>query len=419
MLLQFIFKNYRSFKEEVILDLTATKISEYNERVVEIGNERLLTTTAIFGANASGKSNVQEAFRYMHNYVIDSFEFGGEAKERKSKFMKPTPFLFDENSRNEESTFEVYFIGDESVKYKTYNYGFSIDSKGVKEEWLNTKAKTSRGNFKPIFYRNRDNEEMDLSGIPSKYHENLLISLHDESLLVSLGSKLKVNILTYIRDWFMNNEIANFGDPLENFVMSNYMPKGFADDENIRNDVLRYFSTFDNSIVDFKVEELKDDADEVHYKITSYHKGKDNKLHGIPLREESAGTLKMLAMYDYIKDTLNRGGVFFVDELNARLHPLLVRNLLITFLNKEINKKNAQIIFTSHDPWTLSNDLLRRDEIWFVEKDKDGCSSLFSLADFEDEDGSKIRKDENYMKNYLLGKYGAIPELKEIKVMEE
>ena len=120
MLLQFIFKNFRSFKEEVILDLTATKISEYNDRVVEIGNERLLTTTAIFGANASGKSNIQEAFRYMHNYVINSFDFGGETKEKKSSFMKPTPFLFDENSKGKESTFEVYFIGDESVKFNGF-----------------------------------------------------------------------------------------------------------------------------------------------------------------------------------------------------------------------------------------------------------------------------------------------------------
>lgn len=419
MLLQFIFKNFRSFKEEVILDLTATKISEYNDRVVEIGNERLLTTTAIFGANASGKSNIQEAFRYMHNYVINSFDFGGETKEKKSSFMKPTPFLFDENSKGKESTFEVYFIGDESVKFKTFNYGFSIDDKGVKEEWLNSRAKTSRDDFKTIFYRNRETKEKDLCGISKKYHENLLISLHDEALLVSLGSKLKVNILSYIRDWFLNNEVANFGDPLENFVLSRCMPNGFAEDENIRNDVLKYFSSFDDSIVKFKVEEIKDDSDKIHYNITSYHTGTDGKLYGIPLREESAGTLKMLAMYDYIKDTLNNGGVFFVDELNARLHPLLVRNLLITFLNKEINKNNAQIIFTSHDPWTLENDLLRRDEIWFVEKDKFGCSSLYSLADFEDEDGMKIRKDENYMKNYLLGKYGAIPELKQIKVMEE
>ena len=109
----------------------------------------------------------------------------------------------------------------------------------------------------------------------------------------------------------------------------------------------------------------------------------------------------------------------FVDELNSRLHPLLVRNFLIIFLDPSINKKHAQIIFTTHDSWTLSNNLLRRDEVWFTEKDNDGISSLYSLADIVDEDGQKIRKDENYEKNYLLGKYGAIPKLKSLKEVKD
>ena len=110
--------------------------------------------------------------------------------------------------------------------------------------------------------------------------------------------------------------------------------------------------------------------------------------------------------------------VFFIDELNARLHPLLVRNFLLTFLNPAINTNHAQLIFTTHDTWQLSNQLLRRDEIWFVEKDDRGVSNLYSLADFVDEDGSRIRKDESYEKNYLIGKYGAIPVLKTLEVFK-
>ena len=113
-----------------------------------------------------------------------------------------------------------------------------------------------------------------------------------------------------------------------------------------------------------------------------------------------------------MKNTMRHGGVLVIDELNARLHPLLVRSFLLTFLDPNINKNHAQLIFTTHDAWQLSNDLLRRDEIWFTEKDGDGASTLYSLADFQDEDGDKIRKDENFEKNYLLGKYGAIPTLK-------
>ena len=120
----------------------------------------------------------------------------------------------------------------------------------------------------------------------------------------------------------------------------------------------------------------------------------------------------MFALYPALQDTLESGGVFFVDELNARLHPLLVRGFLITFLNPETNPNHAQLVFSSDDSWQLSNNLLRRDEIWFTEKEQSGVSTLYSLADFVDEDGSKIRKDESYEKNYLLGKYGAIPTLK-------
>ena len=156
------------------------------------------------------------------------------------------------------------------------------------------------------------------------------------------------------------------------------------------------------------------------YRISSLHKkiGSDETAQ-IPLSEESSGTLKMFSLYPDLQETLNTGSVFFIDELNARLHPLLVRNFILTFLNPEINTNHAQLIFTTHDTWQLSNQLFRRDEIWFTEKDKNGLSALYSLADFADDDGLKIRKDENYEKNYLVGKYGAIPALKNFDIFRE
>lgn len=127
----------------------------------------------------------------------------------------------------------------------------------------------------------------------------------------------------------------------------------------------------------------------------------------------------MFALYSELQEVISRGSVLFIDELNARLHPLLVRNFIMIFLNNETNFNHAQLIFTTHDTWQLSSQLLRRDEIWFTEKDKQGISTLYSLADFIDEDGSRIRKDESYEKNYLLGKYGAIPMLKTIDLLRE
>ncbi|MBR2902465.1 MAG: AAA family ATPase [Clostridia bacterium] len=422
MLLQFNFKNFKSFRDDTTLDLSATKISEFDNHVISIANERVLPVAAIFGANASGKSNVQEAFRYMSMYVINSLDYGDESdsKKKKSKFYRPTPFLFDVDSKNAASSFEVYFVDSEEKGAKTYNYGFSIGSTGVCEEWLNCKSKSARGNYKRIFYR-RGNE-YDFSGLPTKSQENLRIALERETLIVSLGAKLKIAKLKFIRDWFVNNDFADFGRPIENFFLSQLIPDGFADDEKVRQKVVDYFATFDSSIIGFNVEVLKlnNDGEDERIKIDAIHKMIDSEqTTSIPLQHESAGTLKMFAMYPMLEDVLSSGGVLFIDELNARLHPLLVRTFIITFLNPEINTKHAQLIFTSHDLWQLNGNVLRRDEIWFTEKDFDGVSILYSLADFVDEDGVKIRKDENYEKNYLLGKYGAIPSLRNLDMFKE
>ena len=419
MLIQFRFKNFKSFRDDTILDLSATKITEHSDRVISAGYDKLLPTAAIFGANASGKSNVIEAFRYMMTYVIESFSYGGDPNDRKTKNkkLKYTPFLFDSTSRDAESSFEVYFMDNEERGHKSYNYGFTLNQDGVIEEWLNSKAKTAR-EYKQVFYRNRD--ELDLSGLPAKSQELIRISLNKEALIVSLGAKLKVAKLKSIRDWFYNTNFANFGNPYENVFLSSLIPEGFGENKSVQDKVVAYFSSFDPSIIGFHVEVMKgEDEDLRHVKIDAIHHMADGGTASIPLEEESDGTLKMFALYPVLQDTLENGGVLFVDELNARLHPLLVRSFLITFLNPEINPKHAQLVFTTHDSWQLSNNLLRRDEIWFTEKDDSGVSALYSLADFVDEDGIKIRKDESYEKNYLLGKYGAIPTLKYFDMFRE
>ncbi|MCD8082528.1 MAG: ATP-binding protein [Clostridiales bacterium] len=412
MLIQFRFKNYKSFRDDTILDLSATSISEHSDRVISAGYEKLLPVAAIFGANASGKSNIIEAFRFMMTYVLESFSYGGDLDDKKAKKRKirKTPFLFDTSSKDEESLFEVYYMDTEEHGYRSYNYGFTLGKDGVVEEWLNYKAKSAR-KYKQIFYRSA--EELDLSGIPEKSRENLKIALEKETLLVSLGAKLKVAKLKVVRDWFYSANIADFGNPYENAFLSSVIPDGFADDKAVQDNIITYFASFDPSIIGFQVEKSKGEGEEGKYvKINAVHRAKGGGTASIPLEEESNGTLKMFALYPVVQDTLEGGGVLFVDELNARLHPLLVRTFLITFLNPEINKNHAQLVFTTHDSWQLSTNLLRRDEIWFTEKDTDGVTTLYSLADFVDADGVKIRKDESYEKNYLLGKYGAIPTLK-------
>ena len=419
MLIQFSFKNFKSFREEATLDLSAAKMTEFSERVVSVGNEKILPVAAIYGANASGKSNVYNAFGYMSDYVVNSFKYGDEEEEFEE--FRPTPFLFDSTSANAESSFEVYFTlpGDKSER--TYNYGFCVNREGVTEEWLNSKAKTAR-KYSTVFYRGLKENELDLSGFPKNSKDNIQVALEKQVLIISLGAKLKIGKCKAIRDWFLANEFADFGDPVTNYFMSRRLPKGFVENKEIQQKVVEYFASFDEHIKDFKIEKVPRDGDvkEETYKINALHKMIDTDgMAEIPLGLESAGTLKMFALYPELQEVLEKGSVFFIDELNARLHPLLVRNFLLTFLNPEINTNHAQLVFTTHDTWQLSNQLLRRDEIWFVEKDERGLSTLYSLADFVDEDGSRIRKDESYEKNYLLGKYGAIPSLKSIDIFRE
>lgn len=413
MLIQFRFENFKSFRDDTILDFSATKITEHSNRVVQLGKEKILPVAAIYGANASGKSNVLEAFRFMETYVLESFAYN-DITEKKSKIRKAkyTPFLFDNTTREGSSLFEVYFIASEDEGCKTYNYGFTLNQEGIVEEWLNIKSKTAR-EFKAVFYRDKNN--LDLSGLPKNSQENIRTVLGKESLIVSYGAMFKIEKLKTVLEWFYSSNSVNFGDPLENVYLSHMYPNDFAEDKRVQQNVIKYLSSFDSAIQGFDIEVVKEEEDEETkvLKIDTLHKiiG-TNDTYPISLKDESAGTLKMFALYPILEDTLVNGSVLFVDELNARLHPLLVRLIILSFLNEETNPKHAQLVFTAHDTWQLANDMLRRDEIWFTDKNEEGVSTLYSLADFTIEDGSKIRKDENYEKNYLLGKYGAIPCLK-------
>ncbi len=420
MLLKFSFKNFKSFRDDATLDLRATKSKEYEARVITFGSEKILPMAAIYGANAHGKSNVFEAFRYMNHYVLSSLDFGGDVdnKNNKSKFLPPTPFMFDKESREKETTFEVYFLDKHEESAKVYHYGFTVSKAGVGEEWLDYKTKSGR-EYKPIFYRNEASGELDLSGLPVKSRELLEIALEKETLIVSLGAKLRIEKLKKIREWFLRNTFADYGQPLENYLLATMMPPGLDEDVEVQNKMVEFLSAFDKSISGFVIELARttDEGDE-KYRIDTIHKMIDSDEEvRISLQEESSGTQKMFSLYPMLEDVLEEGGVLVVDELNSRLHPLLLRNILQIFSNREINKNSAQLIFTTHDVWQLSNNGLRMDEIWFVDKNKEGLSSLYSLADFTDESGSKIRKDENYEKNYLLGKYGAIPSIHNFKML--
>ena len=271
MLIQFNFKNFKSFRDEATLDLSASKMTEFSDRVVTVGSEKILPVAAIYGANASGKSNIYNAFEYMSGYVADSFKYGDE--EEKFEEFRPTPFLFDSTSASAESSFEVYFTLPGDKAERTYNYGFCIDKEGVTEEWLNSKAKTAR-KYSTVFYRGTSDDELDLSGFPKSSRDNIQVALEKQVLIISLGAKLKVGKCKAIRDWFLANEFADFGDLFTNFFMSRRLPKGFVENKDVQQKVVEYFASFDEHIKDFRIEKVPHDGEtkEDTYKINALHK---------------------------------------------------------------------------------------------------------------------------------------------------
>ena len=416
MLLQFYFSNYRSFEGEGILDMRASGSNELSSHIRNTLNEKVLPVTAIYGANASGKSSVFEAFQFMALCVLESLSFSDDNKKNPYK-LKVDSFKFSE-SREKPSEFEINYIDKKGKKELYYNYGFKIDNSGILEEYLafNTKTGVKRKEDYTYIFKRERNQKLYLDSSIEKFRENLEISLKEKTLLVSLGAKLNIDEFIRVRTWFINTEVINFSNSLYGALLENILPNNIIESEEVRKNLVSFINSFDDSIINIEVEKISaiDENDKDNYRVFTIHKSdKGTSTARISMNEESSGTKKMFSLYQTLLDVLEKGGVFFADELDIKLHPLLMRNILLTFTDKEKNPNNAQLIFTTHNTIYMDMDLLRRDEIWFVEKDN-GVSNLYSLDDITNEKGEKVRKDSNYEKHYLLGNYGAIPNLKNL-----
>ena len=396
--------------------MRASGSNELSSHIRNTLNEKVLPATAIYGANASGKSSVFEAFQFMALCVLESLSFSDDDKKNPYK-LKVDSFKFSK-SREKPSEFEINYIDKKGKKELYYNYGFKIDNSGILEEYLtsNTKTGVKRNEDYTYIFKREKNQKLYLDSSIEKFRENLEISLKEKTLLVSLGAKLNIDEFIRVRTWFINTEVINFSNSLYGAFLENILPNNIIESEEVRKNLVSFINSFDDSIIDIEVEKISaiDENDKDNYRVFTIHKSdKGISTARISMNEESSGTKKMFSLYQTLLDVLEKGGVFFADELDIKLHPLLMRNILLTFTDKEKNSNNAQLIFTTHNTIYMDMDLLRRDEIWFVEKDN-GVSNLYSLDDITNEKGEKVRKDSNYEKHYLLGNYGAIPNLKNL-----
>lgn len=409
MLIQFTFKNFKSYRDEVTLDMTATSIKEHNFNTVQIDkNNELLKVASIYGANASGKTGIIDAFNFMRFFVINSFK-----NQNEGKGIPVKRFAFDKSSRNSKSEFEAFFILDG----KEYQYGFTIDNKRVYEEYLYIRNNKFKEKYDTLFERS-DNKIT--CGNAFKEAEKLVDLLGEATLFLSLTSNTKIKDANIILEWFLKTNVVDFGNTIIEGLVSRMLPiKDMKDGAYIKR-LEKFMKAIDTGIDGIRIEEIKDivnESEEPSYKVYSKHKMIDESgFVEIPLAEESSGTQKMFSLYRFLMDAIKGGNTVFIDELDAKIHPLLLRYIINMFHNPEINKNNSQLIYSTHDIYTLTKDTFRRDQIWFTDKDKHGVSTLYSLVEYKLDDNKKVRNDATYNKEYLLGRYGAIPLLKEFMV---
>ena len=399
MLCQFTVKNYKSIRDEVTFDMQAAAISEHKDRVIkDVDGELYLPVSAIYGPNGGGKSNVLAALHTLVAKILRPL-YATEDNEEKSFFQKKIivePFAFSE-CKNEPTEFELFFRTDAAE----YRYILHVKRDVVIYESLDRiKLETRRRSA--LF--TRDENKIDLKGAFAKLKvsDDLSKTL---TLLSYLGIAYKGNVVVKdVLEWFEYDiDFLNYGNPIQE------LRTAVSTSEAVKQLMLDMIREMDLDIVDFRVEEKENDLIEVFTKHLV-----DGVETELSLSDESSGTKKLFGLLPFIAASMRYGTTLVIDELDAKIHPVLLRHIIMLFNNMEINTHKAQLIFTSHDLSTMNNDVFRRDEIWFVAKGKGQNSKLYSLVEFKDAKGVSVRNDEKYDKRYLEGRYGADPYLKKI-----
>ena len=399
MLCQFTVKNYKSIRDEITFDMQAAAISEHKDRTIkDVDGELYLPVSAIYGPNGGGKSNVLAALHTLVAKILRPLYATEDNEERAflQKRIIVEPFAFSE-CKNEPTEFELFFRTD----LAEYRYILHVKRDVVMYESLD-RVKLETGRRSALFTRDENGAELKGAFAKLKVSEDLSKTL---TLLSYLGIAYKGNaVVKDVLNWFEYGiDFLNYGNPIQELRMA------ISTSEDVKHLMLDMIQEMDLDIVDFRVEEKENDRIEVFTKHFV-----DDVETELSLSDESSGTKKLFGLLPFIAASLLEGTVLVIDELDAKIHPVLLRHIIMMFNDMEINKHKAQLIFTSHDLSTMNNDVFRRDEIWFVAKGKAQNSKLYSLVEFKDAKGGSVRNDEKYDKRYLEGRYGADPYLQTI-----
>jgi AAA15 family ATPase/GTPase len=425
MLIEFTVGNFRSFKDPVTLSMVAANLVSKDkaldeENTIQVDDDlRLLTSAAIYGANASGKSNLAAALRFMQGFVLNSSR-ETQAEDR----IGVERFRLSTETEGQPSHFEIIFLLDG----KKYRYGFEVTTERVVAEWLFFVPTSREAN---LFERKLDDIKVSTRhfkegrGIEERTRPNALFL----SVVAQFNGEIAQRILTWFRRFNVNLGISDdfdlrFAGELFHEIKSR---TGIIH----KSTILGFIKDLDLGINDIRSERVTTPwhpgseeakallesissllvnlpAEEIT-RIRTVHQKYDSKGNPVGseifdlIDQESAGTQRLFSLALPILIALRVGRRLFIDELDARLHPLITQAIIGLFNSKKSNPNNAQLIFTTHDTNLLSNKLFRRDQIWFVEKDRFGASHLYSLAEF------RVRNDASFERDYIEGRYGAIP----------
>lgn len=428
MLIEFTVSNFRSFRESATLSMVAShtkaRDSKVNEgNTVEINKKlTLLTSAAIYGANASGKSNLIKALSFMRNFVLTSSNSTQVDEE-----INITPFLLSTETEKHPSFFEIIFLKDNI----TYRYGFEINKKRVVTEWL---FYSPRGKEVKLFVRDQNGINISREFKGNKATKKVTRA---NALFISVSAQFNSETAIKVLSWFRSLGIIS---GLDDVGYGGYTAKKFSEGGAYSKKMLNLIKESDVDINNVFAEkrkiseglpnempkELKDfiisqaKGDDEILSLKTSHMQRNTKGDFVAekifeLDEESEGTKKLIHLSGPIIDTLMNGKVIIIDEIEARLHTHLTKKIIKLFNSKTTNNKKAQLVFATHDTNLLSNKIFRRDQIWFVDKDQACSSHLYSLAEIKVEEGKSIRNDATFENDYLEGRYGAIPLLGELR----
>ena len=404
MLCQFTFKNFKSYRDETVFDLQATKVDEHSDSLLSCAGDKrkYISTSVIYGPNAGGKSGVIEALTSLVSFVMSPIELMSEVPKQKlsMRFVECPPFAFDNVSQNMPTEFTLYFQQNESE----FRYTLFLQDGNVVSESLFRKGIGAKNPAK-IFTRDLDGVQLGAS-----LHNKKSINMNVNSsmpYISFLAISYNYEIISSAIEWFSKCICINYAITNPNNFISSHPSKKNSVLAMLKDVNIPISDYFVKTIIDEKTGEKLHDTLQVEREING-HK------YNLNISEESRGTIKLFGIFPLVLAALSEGRLFVADELDASLHPKLLRYIIKLFKDKSINKHNAQLIFTSHDITTMKNDLFRRDEIWFAVKDDDGASEIYSLYEIRNKDGSHVKSTAPFDKQYLEGRYGADPYLSEM-----